>query len=539
MDHFQPASPLPIPDPAELFALLSDAYLILSDDFRVVYVNERYLAVTHATSAQLIGKSVFDINEQAPGWQRAARDKVIRETLAGLQLGETRSSEFFRFDLFGPETTEGARFWKIKASVIKPSGQCGVLFAVRLTDVTRRVEERDAEHRERAQLRSQAQLRRVVAKEAQLKLEASLERFGQVLNFAKVGAWELDFATGEIDCTEQCKLNVGLDVSERLNERRLFAELIHPEDSERVQQTLGAAVREGKPFDVEYRLRKPEGLEQWNMVGGHPHYDEEGIPIKITGFTLDITSRKLAEIEQRDIAKFERQAREASEHYARAMDHFLAAVTHELRSPIGVILNWTSLLERSNDLLARGRATSTIQRNANQLALMVDDLLDTGAIVSGKLTVRPTAVQFDRLVGDVVNDLRAEAERKGLVLQERTVATVVAADESRIKQVIWNLMTNAIKFTEKGHIAVSLDTQGHEAVLSVQDTGRGIAPTAISRIFERFEQIHPKQSGRIGGLGLGLWLVKNLIEQHRGRIEAHSDGLGQGSTFRVYLPLGA
>jgi signal transduction histidine kinase len=538
MDRYLAAPLLPALDPGELFALLADAYIILSEDLRVVHVNESYLRLTHTTSAQLIGRSIFELNEYAPAQQRAARDAVIRNTLSGLNKGETRSSEFFRFDLSRPDEPRVPRFWKIKASVIAPAAQPGVLFAVRLTDVTRRVEKIDADQREKARLRSQAQLRRVVADEAQTRLQESLERFGRVLDFAKVGAWELDFATGEINCTDQCKLNVGIDVTERLNEHRLFSELIDPADSGRVQHALTEAVRRRSSFEVEYRLKRPGGPQQWTMVGGHPHYDDAGTPIKMTGFTLDITSRKLAELEQQEIAHIERQAREASEHYARAMDHFLAAVSHELRSPIGVILNWTSVLERARDLSLAVQAGTTIQRNAKQLALMVDDLLDTGAIVSGKLRIKLSTVRLDVLTGDIVSDLRAEVERKGLVLlDEGLAACEMTGDESRIKQIVWNLMTNAIKFTDSGRIVVSLVSQGREALMSIRDTGRGIEPAAIDRIFGRFEQICPERSGRVGGLGLGLWLVKNLVEQHGGRIEAQSAGLGHGSTFRVFFPL--
>lgn len=520
--------------------MLADAYIILSEDLRVVYVNESYLSLTHTTSSQVIGRSIFEINDHAPTSQREARNAVMRDILTGLKHGQPQSSEFFRFDLPHPSAPNAPRFWKIKASVVKPASQPGLLYAVRLTDVTRRVEKIEADQREKARLRSQAQLRRVVATEAQTKLQESLERFGQVLDFAKVGAWELDFATGEINCTDQCKLNVGLDVTERLNEHRLFTELIDPADSARVYETLTEAVRNRRAFEVEYRLQKRNRPQQWTMVGGHPHYDESGFPTRMTGFTLDITSRKLVEIEHQEIADFERQGREASEHYARAMDHFLAAVTHELRSPISVIITWTSVLERARDLSHAAQAAATIQRNAKQLALMVDDLLDTAAIVSGKLKIRPSTVQLDVLVADIVSDLKSEVERKGLVLIEDGLSKcAITGDESRIKQIVWNLMTNAIKFTDSGHIVASLECRGGEAILSICDTGRGIEPTAIDKIFERFEQIRPDQSGRVGGLGLGLWLVKNLVEQHAGRIEVHSAGLGHGSRFRVFFPLTA
>ncbi len=169
---------------------------------------------------------------------------------------------------------------------------------------------------------------------------------------------------------------------------------------------------------------------------------------------------------------------------------------------------------------------------------MVDDLLDSGAVVTGKLSVHLQPVDIGALALNVVEDIRKTAEHKGLRLQTPHVEPcIVMADESRLEQVVWNLLTNAVKFTDAGSVSISVSTSDGQAVLTVQDTGRGIAPDALPDVFDRFQQIAPQSSGRVGGLGLGLWLVKNILSLHGGTVDVASAGRGQGATFTVRLPL--
>jgi signal transduction histidine kinase len=201
-------------------------------------------------------------------------------------------------------------------------------------------------------------------------------------------------------------------------------------------------------------------------------------------------------------------------------------------------MSWADLLQRSPEPAHVARATGVISRNARQLSHMVGDLLDSGAIVTGKLSVNPQPVDLGALAGIVAEDMRMHAEAKGLTLIADDLASaMVLADESRIKQVIWNLISNAVKFTTQGTIELSVRADGEYVELAVRDTGMGLDEASLERIFERFQQSSADGSGRVAGLGLGLWLVKNLLDLHGGTISAESPGLAQGSIFRMRLPV--
>ncbi|GAB5097828.1 PAS domain-containing sensor histidine kinase [Caballeronia sp. HLA56] len=535
----RPTVPTEKPDPATLFEMLADAYVVLNREHQIVFVNYAYLQLIGQSKETLIGRSIFDVNQYGDGAQLAGRADWIHSMLAGLVPGQTRSSPYFRADW--PSSAESQqlvpRFWKLKASVIDIPDDGRRYFVLRVSDVTSRVQRREAEQREKARLRSQAQLRQIVAADKEKQLRESREHLSEVLAFAKVGAWQRDIATGVVVCTDQCKLNMGIPPAEELSEKRLFTELVHWEDRRRTRSELIASIAERRDYKVEFRVIDTMGSTRWLLAGGRARYDENGYATHMLGFTLDITARKEQELEQQRIAGSERVARVRSEDNARAMDHFLTAVSHELRSPISVILSWTELLARSGDKIGVTRATETIQRNAKQLSLMVDDLLDSGAIVSGKLSIQLAPVALDTLARDIISDLRPQAQQKGLTLEGPLLEpSIVEGDAARLKQIVWNLVTNAIKFCDAGAINVSVTHAGKQAVITVRDTGCGIAPASIATIFDRFEQIRPKSSGRVGGLGLGLWLVKTLVERHNGTIEVRSEGEGHGATFTVFLP---
>lgn len=526
-----------ITDSSDFFELLADAYVIIDIDLRIRHFNRRFAELFCLGGVEIVGKILDEILQFGDERQRRLAALWLRENLPRLSRNQTRSSPNFKFDL---EKDSGlsyeSRFWSVTASILNLSGAESRYFALRVSDVTARAAHTRIERQEKAQLRSHAQLRAVIIREAQQKLEESQADLEQALAMAKIGAWQMDMATGVITCSDQCKFNMGMRADESLSENRLFTEIIHPDDRESVGAELTEALATHRNYAAEYRLASQP--EKWVLAGGRAKYDTAGAPFAMTGFTLDITARKHEELAQRQIATEQREAREESDRNALAMDHFLTTVTHELRSPIGVILNWAQLLKQAPAKLDLQRVAATFERNALQLSLMVGDLLDSGAIVSGKLSIEPIRLPFDRLVREVVTDLTFDAERKGLQLRlEQIDNASVWGDEARIKQVVWNLVTNAIKFCDAGYIEVRLSTDGAFARLDVTDTGCGLDQEAVSRIFQRFEQVRTKTSSRVDGLGLGLWLVKNLVERHGGSVEVSSAGLRNGSTFTVYLPL--
>jgi signal transduction histidine kinase/CheY-like chemotaxis protein len=235
------------------------------------------------------------------------------------------------------------------------------------------------------------------------------------------------------------------------------------------------------------------------------------------------------------------EARARAEESDRAKDQFLAMVSHELRTPLSPILAWSRMLKLGKLAGDRQRAAfDAIERNASAQAQLIEDLLDVSRIVSGKLRldVRPTAL--GSVIEAAVDALRPSAGAKQirlqLVLDPR--AGMVLGDPDRLQQVVWNLVSNAVKFTPKGgRVQVALERVNSHVELSVSDTGDGIPADVLARVFERFWQAEAGPNRRHGGLGIGLAIVRHLVESHGGEVSAHSDGPGRGSVFTVKLPL--
>ena len=236
----------------------------------------------------------------------------------------------------------------------------------------------------------------------------------------------------------------------------------------------------------------------------------------------------------------ERAARADAEAANRSKDEFLAMVSHELRTPLNAIKGWTTMLLGGNLDAARSqRALETIDRNARAQAQLIDDLLDISRIISGKLRLEPSSVYLASIAEMALESVRLAAEGRGLVLDADidTNVGLVTGDPDRIQQVIWNLLTNAIKFTPKGGtVTLSVGRAEGGVQIFVTDTGQGIEADFIPHMFERFKQADGSTTRQKGGLGLGLAIVRHLVELHGGTISARSDGLNKGSTFEVFLP---
>jgi signal transduction histidine kinase/FixJ family two-component response regulator len=224
----------------------------------------------------------------------------------------------------------------------------------------------------------------------------------------------------------------------------------------------------------------------------------------------------------------------------RLKDEFLATVSHELRTPLNAMLSWAWMLRRGGlDAERTAKAVEAIERNGRAQARIVDDLLDLSRVVSGKLKLSSHVVSLTSIVQSVADSALAGARAKGLELAATVAhdAGSVMGDPERLQQVLWNLVSNAIKFTPRGgRVQLELAGTDDEVELRVVDTGQGIAPEFLPHIFEPFRQADASAGRRAGGLGLGLTIVRHLVELHGGRVEAHSDGAGRGATFVVSLP---
>jgi signal transduction histidine kinase len=237
----------------------------------------------------------------------------------------------------------------------------------------------------------------------------------------------------------------------------------------------------------------------------------------------------------------EKALRQSAEGANRAKDEFLATLSHELRSPLGTILTWVSLLKDGKLDAARIRqALDAIERSTELQVKLIGDLLDVSSIISGKTRLEIGSVALASIVQTAVDGIRAQADGKQLAVTSEVRPDVprIAGDAMRLLQVVQNLCSNAVKFTPTGGtIAVSVRRVDDQVELEVRDTGKGIAPEFLPHIFERFRQADASSTRVEGGLGLGLAIVLHLVEMHRGTVEARSPGLGQGATFVVRLPI--
>jgi hypothetical protein len=311
---------------------------------------------------------------------------------------------------------------------------------------------------------------------------------------------------------------------------------------------LQVAAEKGSFVDNGWRLRK-DGTKFWANVTITALRDHSGRLLGFAKLTRDLTEAKrveameLANVQREEMLEAERSARIAAQRATRIKDEFLATLSHELRTPLSAILGWTQVLLRSDSSKGpdvQKRAVEVIDRNARAQVQLIDDLLDLSRIVTGKLRLDLHQISFASVVDAAVDSAMPSAQAKGIRLKSILGATqdVVSADAARLQQVVWNLLTNAIKFTPKGgQIQVLLQRVNSHLELSVSDTGIGIPESYLPQVFDRFSQRDSSTTRTFGGLGLGLAICKQIVELHAGSIRAASQGEGKGATFFVQLPL--
>src|SRR5262249_29728963 len=255
----------------------------------------------------------------------------------------------------------------------------------------------------------------------------------------------------------------------------------------------------------------------------------------------DIGDAKRVEKERVELLAREQQARAEADAANRSKDEFLATLSHELRTPLNAILGWVQVLGAGrHDPSVVERALDTIKRKAMQQAHLIEDLLDISSIISGRFRLNSRPVDLVAVIAAALESIRPASEAKGLRLETQFDPSVgaVSGDPDRLQQVFWNLASNAVKFTPRGGVLrVSLERARSRATVKVTDSGIGIAPGVLPSIFERFRQGDSSITRAHGGLGLGLAIVRQLVELHGGTVEAASPGEGLGSTFTVSLPI--
>jgi PAS domain S-box-containing protein len=522
------------------FNLLADAYLVLDHALCIVTVNDQYCRLTRQTASDVVGRNIFDVNQHhANESARRHRRDVLESLFASLKSVDSVETPPLLYPIPSHTDETSDRYWKLfahKKTVSTSSQQASVCYVIRLQDVTA-VYLQDIESRKaQALLRSKAQLRKQLVLDAQRQAEKDARTLNEALSFARIGAWTLDLTTGVIDCTPQCKANFGQSIDYLMTHDNLMNELVADVDRARLQDILEKAVHERSGFETEYRTRWPSGEMHWIMVRGKFAEDDDGTFSRMSGFTMDITDRKLGELDNEAKVQVEVDARRASEARVDAIDTFVSAISHELRSPLHAIGSWVQLLDRPEQI-SLPKAADVIKRNVRQLSLMVEDLLDTGAIINGKMQVALKPVDFVAIANSVVEDARLNVAAKDLSLHNHLTGNgLILGDDARLRQVCYNLLTNAVKFTEKGSITASVDITTDALVFTLTDTGIGISESMQKKIFERFNQASQRDVPRGAGLGLGLWLASTIVKAHDGTISVESAGLGYGTAFSVSFP---
>ena len=353
----------------------------------------------------------------------------------------------------------------------------------------------------------------------------SAERLNLAMSAASLGDWSWDAATDQIVLSERAAAILGIPPGAPVDWGRL-RERLDPEDRDRSRLAVEQAIAEHGDYDIEYRVLNPEDPPKWISAKGKARYSETGQVLGMIGVVQDVTSRKRSE--------------ETLLEADRRKDEFLAMLAHELRNPLAPIRNAVEVMRRIAPDEPRLRQTrEMIDRQVAHMAHLVDDLLDVSRISRGKILLRTEPLDLTALVSATVEDHRSLLEGHGLGLAVELPAEPVwvTGDPTRLSQVVGNLLQNSNKFTNPGGRVEIRLTAGGQAVLTVSDTGIGMEPEILDRLFEPFSQADGSLDRSRGGLGLGLALVKGLIELHGGGVAAESPGAGRGATFTICLPL--
>ena len=372
-------------------------------------------------------------------------------------------------------------------------------------------------------------------------LRLSEERLQLATSAARLGTWDFDPTSGVFILDPRCRELFGLDPAradaEPIDVEQLLAR-IRPSHRDGARAAIGRALRPGDaPYDLELPTEGDGGC--WVRITGRAYFNDER-PVRFIGTAQDVTEQKRAELARDALFELERSARSEAETANRLKDDFLGTLSHELRTPLNAILGYTRLLRSGHVVDAhRDRALQVIERNAVAQTRLIEDMLDISRLMRGVLQLDAHAVDLRGVVADAVDIARPAIEAKGLALTwvSPDTAAIVLGDADRLRQVVSNLVNNATKFTPAGGtITIELACLDRDVVLAVRDSGVGITGDFLPRVFERFRQADARPSRRHGGLGIGLSIVRHLVELHGGTVDAESAGADTGATFTVRLP---
>lgn len=376
--------------------------------------------------------------------------------------------------------------------------------------------------------------------QTQLQLQESEARLKLAYKATGSGLWDWDIPCDSAHVSEEYCALLGFDPATQSIRYEQWLSCLHPEDRTSADEAVRHTIQQQQEYyEANFRILHPDGI-RWIAARGQVFYDAAGKAVRMLGNVQDITDRKQAEIERDRLLQLEQAARLEAERANRIKDEFLAVLSHELRSPLNPILGWTKLLQRGRfDESKTAEALATIERNVKLQTQLIDDLLDIAKILRGKLSMDATPVNLAFVIESALDTVKTAAVAKSILLHPLLPNIgQVSGDSTRLQQIVWNLLSNAIKFTPKGgRVEIRLEQVNDQANIIISDTGKGINPDFLPYIFESFRQEDVSITRRYGGLGLGLAIVRQLVEAHGGTITADSPGEGLGATFTVRLPL--
>jgi PAS domain S-box-containing protein len=372
-------------------------------------------------------------------------------------------------------------------------------------------------------------------------LRESEDRLRLALEATRLGIWDYTVAGDELLCSERCEELLAVAPGTRMTYGDFLAR-VHPDDRERIRQ-FGLDIWQGRHTgvcEIEYRVELPGGGERWLSSRGMIHTDDAGLPARIVGTLADITDRVLSQREVERLFAQLRDEQQRTEQASRAKDEFLAMLGHELRNPLAPIQTALEVmaLRQSGP---PSREETVIRRQVHHMVRLLDDLLDVSRITSGQVELDRRPLDLVDVVAQAIDITSPlfEQRRHHLIVNVPRGLLHVMGDELRLTQVVANLLDNAARYTVAGGIVRIEGRRDDWAVLDVVDTGVGIAPDLLPRVFDLFVQADRQPDRADGGLGIGLTLVRTLVRMHGGEVTASSNGGGPGSRFEIRLPLAA
>ncbi|HST53840.1 MAG TPA: PAS domain S-box protein [Pyrinomonadaceae bacterium] len=506
----------------------SDAVFAKDADGRYVFVNSACASFLGKCVGEILGRRDQDIYPP----EIAAR--FTEDDAEVLRAGST-----LVFEGVAPGVG-GTQLYRVTKGVVRDAdGRAVGVFGIShdLTERRRAEEERVERARAEAE-RREAEAAARTKDELLRELRESEERYRSLLENANDIIYSHDLEGNYLTINRACENVTGYTREEILGGLKI-SQVVAPEHLDLARRMMEQKLRDLSPTVYAVDIITKDGRRLTLEVSTRISY-RDGQPVAVEGIARDVTERKRIEAERAHLYERAVSARHEAEEANRLKDEFLATLSHELRTPLTSILGWAHMLDGGSlDEATTRNAVRVIRRNAEHQQQLVDDILDASRIITGKLKVEIGPMRLMPVVDGAIEAVGPAAAAKGVEIACAfdPGAEVISGDAHRLQQVVWNLLSNAVKFTPAGgRVKVSVERLPAHVRIAVSDTGEGVAPDFLPHVFERFRQADGSTTRRHGGLGLGLSIVRYLVEAHGGTVHVYSAGRGQGATFAVDIP---